>query len=112
MSKEETLAGLILELRRGTVVLSALSQLATPMYGYELVSLLSKSNIPVEANTLYPLLRRLEGQNILCSSWNTDGAKPRKYYQRTETGHKIYEELKAQWNAIAASMAVLLEEKA
>ena len=35
--QEELLSGLILELRRGTIVLSVLSQLGKPTYGYLLV---------------------------------------------------------------------------
>lgn len=61
MGKEETLAGLLMELRRGTIVLCVLSQLKQPRYGYDLVKILGRHHMPVEANTLYPLLRRLEG---------------------------------------------------
>ena len=60
MEKRELLAGLVLELRRGTIVLCVLSQLKVPMYGYHLIHTLQQSGIVVEANTLYPLLRRLE----------------------------------------------------
>ena len=38
MGKEETLAGLLMELRRGTIVLCVLSQLKQPRYGYDPVS--------------------------------------------------------------------------
>ena len=69
MGKEETLAGLLMELRRGTIVLCVLSQLKQPRYGYDLVKILGRHHMPVEANTLYPLLRRLEGQGLLQSSW-------------------------------------------
>ena len=31
----------------------------------------------VDANTLYPLLRRLEKQGLLTSDWNTDESRPR-----------------------------------
>ena len=111
MGKEETLAGLLMELRRGTIVLCVLSQLKQPRYGYDLVKILGRHHMPVEANTLYPLLRRLEGQGLLQSSWETGGAKPRKYYQRTEYGTQVYEKMKIYWKNLSAGIERLLEEE-
>ena len=106
--KEDIAAGLTMELRRGTIVLCVLSQLMQPMYGYSLVSTLSDGGVPVETNTLYPLLRRLEKQGLLESSWETSGSKPRKYYQITELGKDIYLDLKKQWEDTAKHMTNLL----
>lgn len=106
--KGELAAGLTLELRRGTIVLCVLSQLKQPMYGYSLVSVLSDGGVPVETNTLYPLLRRLEKQGLLISSWETSGSKPRKYYQITDLGNEIYLELKYQWQETTQHMTELL----
>ena len=41
MSIEDTVSGLVLELRRGTLILLVLSQLREPMYGYSLVKKLN-----------------------------------------------------------------------
>ncbi len=109
MERDEVLSGLILELRRGSIVLAVLSQLAQPMYGYHLVNVLSESGVAVEVNTLYPLLRRLEGQGVLKSEWETGGAKPRKYYVMTDVGREIYSMLKKHWDATVNSMHVLME---
>jgi len=109
MNKDEILSGFILELRRGTIILCVLSKLKIPTYGYNLISLLSESGITVEANTLYPLLRRLESQGILQSTWNTETAKPRKYYSTTETGNEIYIMLKKHWQETVQSMNTILE---
>ena len=65
MSTDETTAGHIQELRRGTVVLACLVRLRTPDYGYALLESLNALGILVDANTLYPLLRRLEKQGLL-----------------------------------------------
>lgn len=62
MGKEETLAGLLMELRRGTIVLCVLSQLKQPRYGYDLVKILGRHHMPVEANTLYPLCAGWKGR--------------------------------------------------
>ena len=106
--KEEIAAGLAMELRRGTIVLCVLSQLQEPMYGYNLGSVLAEGGVPVETNTLYPLLRRLEKQGLLISSWEMSASKPRKYYQITELGMEIYQNLKQQWEDTARHMTILL----
>ena len=80
MNCDEIVSGLILEFRRGTLIMVVLAQLNKPMYGYSLVKELEGKGIPIEGNTLYPLLRRLESQGLLKSEWETDAAKPRKYY--------------------------------
>ena len=107
--QEDIISGLILELRRGTIVLSVLSQLSKPLYGYSLVQKLSDCGVPVEANTLYPLLRRLEKQGLLTSEWETTGVKPRKNYITTELGSKVYEELRTHWTKMVTEMNRLME---
>ena len=61
----EILQSMNQELRRGTIVLSVLSQLDSPRYGYTLVKNLEDKGVKIDTNTLYPLLRRLEKQEIL-----------------------------------------------
>lgn len=111
MNAEETVAGLKQELRRGTLILLVLSQLRKPTYGYSLVKSLSESGIPMDANTLYPLLRRLEGQGLLKSQWDTGENKPRKYYQITPEGQLVLEETKAYWKQLSTQVDKLLEEE-
>lgn len=105
----EIMMSLTQELRRGTVVLSVLSQLNQPEYGYTLVKNMEDKGVKVDTNTLYPLLRRLEKQEILASVWDTDGTKPRKYYKRTEFGDAVYMKLLEQWREMTASMERLLQ---
>lgn len=108
--KDDIISGLLLELRRGTLVLSVLCQLSAPTYGYSLVQQLSDNHIPMEANTLYPLLRRLEAQGLLKSEWETTSSKPRKYYMLTELGNDIYIQLKQEWNNMVQNMNRLMRE--
>ena len=91
------LNSLTTELRRGTLTLAVLSQLRTPQYGYSLVQLLGDSGISIEQSTLYPLLRRLEKQEIVTSSWDTTESRPRKYYVLSDYGLEIYLKLKDEW---------------
>ena len=109
MSIEDTVSGLVLELRRGTLILLVLSQLREPMYGYSLARKLNDHDVPMDANTLYPLMRRLESQGLLASQWDTSEAKPRKYYQITEDGLAVLEKTKAYWKTFSANVDSLLE---
>lgn len=109
MNIDETVSGLMQELRRGTLILLVLSQLQTPMYGYSLVKRLNEHQIPMDANTLYPLMRRLEGQGLLKSSWDTTEAKPRKYYQITDAGREVLGKTKDYYRVFSANVESLLE---
>jgi DNA-binding PadR family transcriptional regulator len=109
LDKQTLVANFSQELRRGTVVLCVLANLKAPTYGYSLIELLANTGISIEANTLYPLLRRLEGQGLLESAWNTDGAKPRKYYDLTDFGKEVLDELKKSWQSTAQNMNEILE---
>ena len=109
--KNELLLNFILELRRGTLVLSVLSRMAEPKYGYALVQSLEKEGMRIDANTLYPLLRRLEKQGLLESVWETGGAKPRKYFFNDTATTEIYTALCEQWHQMTQSMDALLEEE-
>jgi DNA-binding PadR family transcriptional regulator len=105
---DDTVSGLKQELRRGTLILLVLSQLREDMYGYSLVKQLNDHDIPMDANTLYPLLRRLEGQGLLESRWDTGESKPRKYYKITADGLAVLEKTTAYWRNFSANVEELL----
>ena len=109
MSDDEIIAGFVSELRRGTIVLGVLNQLSSPKYGYSLGQELTEKGVPVDGNTLYPLLRRLESQGLLKSEWETDETKPRKYYIITEDGKLVYKKIKAHWEKFSQSINALME---
>ena len=111
MNYDDIVTGLALELRRGTLVLLTLSQLKKPMYGYNLVKNLENANIPIEANTLYPLMRRLESQGLLTSEWDTDGNKPRKYYVLTPNGKEVLSKIEKIWTELTSNVNSVLEAK-
>lgn len=100
MTIDATLSSHLQELRRGTVVVASLTVLRTPGYGYSLLETLSAAGFEVEANTLYPLLRRLEAQGLLVSEWNTDEARPRKFYRTTPQGDAVATALRTEWTRL------------
>ena len=107
MPEHEIVASHLQELRRGTVVLACLVTLRRPGYGYALLETLNGAGFAVDANTLYPLLRRLEKQGLLESAWNTDEARPRKFYRTTADGEQLAAVLLTDWNALHASITDL-----
>ena len=85
------------ELRRGALQLVALHFLESPRYGYDLVRLLGKAGFSVEEGTLYPILRRFEKQGVLSSRWDTEGARPRKYYELSDHGRALKAAMVEAW---------------
>jgi DNA-binding PadR family transcriptional regulator len=99
---------LISELRRGTLVLSVLSQLDEERYGYSLAQRLAERGLDIDQGTLYPLLRRLEEQGLLDSEWSVEGSRPRRYYQLNDAGRAALEMLKNEWTDLVAVVDQLL----
>jgi DNA-binding PadR family transcriptional regulator len=95
------------ELRRGTVVLACLLLLRRPGYGYALLDELRDLGFAVDANTLYPLLRRLESQGVLTSEWNTEESRPRKFYRTSPDGERLAAELMTDWKRLDAAIRAL-----
>ena len=110
-NNEALFDSLVQELKRGTLVLGVLSQLKEPQYGYSLIVLLQEKGIEIDAGTLYPLLRRLEKQELLESNWDVESAKPRKYYKRSKFGDVIYDKLCAYWTEMVRKTDKLINEK-
>lgn len=91
------------------MVLATLSQLRTPRYGYELRQALADKGMPIEEGTLYPLLRRLEGQGVLASEWRIQEGPPRRYYALNAEGTALLERLATAWRGMNDAMTRLLE---
>ena len=99
---------LISELRRGTLVLTVLSQLGEDQYGYSLMQSLAEQGLEIDQSTLYPLLRRLEEQGLLESKWSVEGSRPRRYYVLSETGRETLQRLKQEWRVLRDALDRLL----
>jgi len=108
MTNTESLENVVLELRRGVIVLAALSQLGSEQYGYSLLKQLADQGLEVDQGTLYPLLRRLEAQGLLESVWKLEEARPRRYYVISAEGRKLLPKLKKEWAGIVSVMNKML----
>lgn len=94
---EKHMENAVSELRRGTLVLAILSRLDEPCYGYSLIQTFSEVGLEIDQNTLYPLLRRLEKQGLVESSWSVEESRPRKYYKISGDGEMFYRTLLEKW---------------
>jgi len=105
----EQIQKLVQELRRGVIVLAALSQLHEEQYGYSLMKCLEDQGMQIDQGTLYPLLRRLEEQKLLESSWRMETSRPRRYYILSDFGRKTLKEMTVEWSKIKTTVDELLE---
>ena len=109
LDRETIYEGLVLELRRGTLVLCVLGRLKEKKYGYSLVQDLKENGLEIDQSTLYPLLRRLEKQGLLDSDWSLEESRPRRYYTLSENGRLVLESLEKEWNKMVAAMKEMLK---
>ncbi len=107
-STSENLAS---ELRRGVLVLAVLAQCRTVQYGYSLKQQLSAAGLDINEGTLYPLLRRLEGQGLLRSEWLVTEDRPRRYYTLSTMGAGVLEKLVMEWQELVGVIANVLPQE-
>lgn len=85
------------QLKRGLIdvcVLAALKDEAS--YGYKIISDL-ENVITLSESTLYPVLKRLEGQECLKTYTKDFNGRLRKYYQITDLGKRRIKEFVSEW---------------
>lgn len=100
-----TYENLTSELRRGLSLLAVLSLCEELQYGYSLKQRLGEAGLEVSEGTLYPLLRRMEGQGLLESRWEVVGdQRPRRYYQLSAAGRETLAQLLDEWKKLVASL--------
>jgi PadR family transcriptional regulator PadR len=99
---------LMLEIRRGALVLAVLAALREEQYGYSLKKVLASADLQVDEGTLYPLLRRLESQGMLASRWLIESGRPRRYYKITGPGEATLTALSREWDRLAEAVRRLV----
>ncbi len=98
-----------IQFKKGVLELCVLALLTKKnRYGYDLVNEISK-NIEISEGTIYPLLRRLKNVGWVTTylQESQEGA-PRKYYKLTQSGQKITEEMKKDWEDFVEKVSGLL----
>jgi PadR family transcriptional regulator PadR len=67
-----------------------------PAYGNQLmerIASLTEGVLQVNPNTMYPLLRELEGRGLIEGTWEHPDRRSRRYYAITDAGRAEYESL-------------------
>lgn len=80
------------------------------MYGYELVSEVSKV-VDVNEGTIYPLLKRLTNEHYFDTYLvESSEGPPRKYYRITSIGKERTNILLAEWNSFHERVNIFIKE--
>lgn len=87
-----------IQFKKGVLELCVLSMLMRrDFYGYELIEHISK-HINISEGTIYPLLRRLrKGGYVTTYLKESSEGPPRKYYEITVEGKKVFVNLTEEW---------------
>ena len=108
MSESEHYQKLKLELRRGVLILAVLAELREEHYGYSLRKTLSQKGLDIDEGTLYPLMRRLEKQQLLTSDWREENNRKKRFYQLSEIGITTLEQLTQDWQNVESTLNNIL----
>ncbi len=109
MTDSEHYQKLKLELRRGVLILAVLAELRAEHYGYSLRKNLSAKGLEIDEGTLYPLVRRLEKQQLLVSEWRMENNRKKRFYRLSETGTQVLAQLTEEWYATETTLNQILK---
>ena len=83
------------------------------MYGYQMIETLEKQSNNVfilKAGTLYPLLHGLENNGVVKSyEIITENVRSRKYYSLTNSGKKLLQNKKEEWEVYSSAVNIVLK---
>ena len=89
-----------IQLKRGLLDICVLAAIKDQeSYGYQIIKDI-KPYVEVSESTLYPILRRLESQNLLTVKSVEYNGRLRKYYYITLDGKKRLESFKNEWKEV------------
>lgn len=100
-----------IQLKRGLLdvcVLAAIKQ--EDSYGYQIIKDM-KPYVEISESTLYPILRRLEGAELLTVRTVEHNGRLRKYYHITPAGLQRIEDFKAEWDEIVSIYQFVIREE-
>lgn len=90
-----------------------------PAYGNSLIEqieAMTQGAITVNPNTMYPLLRDLEGRGLIVGKWEHPDRRSRRFYAITEAGEAEYQRLRDEalpfLESAIRSMALIRDELA
>ncbi len=99
------------QLKKGVLELCVLALLSRhDSYAYEIASRLAEG-IDMGEGTIYPLMRRMQGDGLVETYLvESPAGPPRKYYKLTEAGKASFTAQKAEWAAFSRAVENILGE--
>lgn len=101
------------DLLRGSLDLMVLSVLVDgSKYGYLIqrhIRDASGGKVDLQAGTMYPILHRLEAEQLIQSRWDESAGRSRKWYDITTQGRACLREQAAEWTEFASCIERLLQ---
>ncbi len=99
-----------IQLKRGMLDVCVLAAIKDEdSYGYKIIKDM-KPYIELSESTLYTILKRLEGANMLTVRSAEHGGRLRKYYHITAAGIKRIEDFKDEWKEIMSIYRFVTKE--
>ncbi|WP_109761675.1 PadR family transcriptional regulator [Pleionea mediterranea] len=96
------------ELRRGVLILAVLAELSEEHYGYSLRKNLMAKGLEIDEGTLYPLIRRLEKQQLLTSEWREENNRKKRFYTLSDIGRQTLDALTDEWRNVETTLNTIL----
>ncbi|WRS27058.1 PadR family transcriptional regulator [Oscillospiraceae bacterium MB08-C2-2] len=97
------------QFRKGVIEMCILALIERKdTYGYEIVGEIAK-RAAINEGTVYPILRRLTGENYFQTYLvESTGGPARKYYSITPLGRQYLEQQKREWTAFSQMVDEIL----
>ena len=99
-----------IQLKRGLLDVCVLAAIKDEeSYGYKIIKDV-KPYVELSESTLYTILKRLEGADMLTVRTAEHGGRLRKYYKITTAGIERIKEFKSDWNEIMSIDKFIIKE--
>lgn len=100
------------QMKKGVLELCILAIISgKEVYASDILKGLKASKLIVVEGTLYPLLTRLKNDGLLSYRWEeSKSGPPRKYYEITEIGKKVLQELDISWKELTSAVQNLIKK--
>ena len=99
-----------MQLKRGLLDVCVLAAIQNEdSYGYKIIKDLTPY-IVLSESTLYTILKRLEGAEMLTVRTAEHGGRLRKYYRITDAGRQRIEEFKNEWAEMLSIYRFVIKE--
>ena len=100
-----------IQMKRGLLDVSVLAAIKDQdSYGYQIIKDI-KPYLEISESTLYPILRRLEGAQLLTVRTAEHNGRLRKYYHITESGLERIHSFREEWKEILSIYKFVTKEE-